>query len=49
MINGADNIFIEKAGKLQRLNDKFESQKKLEDIIQRIVSTTEKHMYEFVP
>ncbi len=40
MINGADNIFIEKAGKLQRLNDKFESQKKLEDIIQRIVSTT---------
>ena len=32
MINGADNIFIEKNGKLQKLNDKFESQKKLEDI-----------------
>lgn len=40
MINGADNIFIEKSGKLQRLNDKFESQKKLEDIIQRIVAKT---------
>lgn len=40
MINGADNIFIEKDGKLQKLNDKFESQKKLEDIIQRIVAKT---------
>lgn len=38
MINGADNIFIEKNGRLQKLNDKFESQKKLEDIIQRIVA-----------
>ncbi len=38
MINGADNIFIEKNGKLQKHNDKFESQKKLEDIIQRIVA-----------
>jgi len=38
MINGADNIFIEKNGKLIKLDDKFESQKKLEDIIQRIVA-----------
>lgn len=38
MINGADNIFIEKNGKLIKLNEKFESQKKLEDIIQRIVA-----------
>lgn len=37
MINGADNIFIEKKGHLIKLNDRFESQKKLEDIIQRIV------------
>lgn len=37
MINGPDNIFIEKAGRLQRLPEKFESQRKLEDIIQRIV------------
>ncbi len=38
MINGAENIFIEKNGKLIKLNDRFESQKKLEDIIQRIVA-----------
>lgn len=40
MINGPEHIFIEKAGKLQRLNERFESSKKLEDIIQRIVSKT---------
>jgi len=37
MINGQDKIFIEKSGKLSRLDMKFESQRKLEDIIQRIV------------
>lgn len=37
MINGYENIFIEKNGILKKLNDKFESEKKLEDIIQRIV------------
>ncbi|MEN2774823.1 CpaF family protein [Acetivibrio clariflavus] len=37
MINGPDKIFIEKGGKLSRLDMKFESQRKLEDIIQRIV------------
>jgi len=37
MINGTDEIFIEKSGKIERLNQSFESQRKLEDIIQRIV------------
>ncbi len=37
MINGPDNIFIEKNGKLTKLNDSFESQRRLEDVIQRIV------------
>ncbi len=37
MINGPDNIFIEKAGKLQRMNEHFESERRLEDVIQRIV------------
>lgn len=37
MINGPDHIFIEKAGRLQQLQEKFESERKLEDIIQRIV------------
>lgn len=38
MINGYDNIYVEKNGRLKRLNNKFESQQRLEDIIQRIVS-----------
>ena len=37
MINGADNIFIEQNGHLIKLNKSFESQRRLEDIIQRIV------------
>lgn len=37
MINGPDNVFIEKDGKLRRLDKQFESQRRLEDIIQRIV------------
>ena len=38
MINGTDNIFIEKSGRLIKLDKQFESQRKLEDIIQRIVA-----------
>ncbi len=37
MINGPDNIFIEQGGRLMKLDRKFESQRKLEDVIQRIV------------
>ena len=37
MINGPNDIFIEQKGHLYRLDKKFESQRKLEDIIQRIV------------
>ncbi len=37
MINGPDNIFIEKNGSLFKLDKHFESQRQLEDIIQRIV------------
>lgn len=37
MINGPDHIFIEQNGKLFKLNKKFESQRRLEDVIQRIV------------
>ncbi len=37
MINGPDNIFIEQNGKLFRMDKHFESQRRLEDIIQRIV------------
>lgn len=37
MINGPDNVFVEKAGKQMKLERTFESREKLEDIIQRIV------------
>ena len=37
MINGPDNIFIEKEGKINKINETFESEEKLNDIIQRIV------------
>ena len=37
MINGPDNIFIEKNGRLIKMKEKFESSRRLEDIIQRIV------------
>ncbi|MBE5927109.1 MAG: CpaF family protein [Lachnospiraceae bacterium] len=37
MINGHKNIFIEKSGKLKKLEKTFESQRRLEDVIQRIV------------
>lgn len=38
MINGPENVFIEQNGRLFKLDRRFESQKRLEDIIQRIVA-----------
>lgn len=38
MINGYDNIFVEKAGHLRKLEDHFESQQELETIITKFVS-----------
>lgn len=37
MINGPENIFIEQNGRLSKLDKQFESQRRLEDVIQRIV------------
>jgi len=37
MINGPDNIFIEQNGRVHKLDKVFESQRRLEDVIQRIV------------
>lgn len=37
MINGPENVFIEQNGRLFKLDKQFESQRRLEDIIQRIV------------
>lgn len=37
MINGPENIFVEQNGRLFKLDKQFESQRRLEDVIQRIV------------
>lgn len=38
MINGKDNIFVERDGKLRKLDVCFESTEKLQDVIQQIVA-----------
>ena len=40
MVNGPDNIFMEKAGSLTRYPGKFSSPEKLEDVIQQIVGAS---------
>lgn len=37
MVNGPNEIFVEQAGRVHRLEETFEDDKKLEDVIQRIV------------
>ena len=37
MINGHENVFVEQNGRVRRLESGFESEKRLEDVIQRIV------------
>ncbi|MCR5303546.1 MAG: CpaF family protein [Lachnospiraceae bacterium] len=49
MINGPDRIFIEKAGKLVRSSVRFDSKEKLEDVIQRIVSSCNRVVNESSP
>ena len=38
MINGCDHIFVEKDGLLSEIDEKFESEEKLRDVIQQIVA-----------
>ncbi len=49
MINGPDNIFIEKNGKSERLDLHFESSQKLEDIIQVMVTAVNRTVNESTP
>lgn len=49
MINGANNIFIEKAGRITKWEKKFESNRKLEDVIQHIVSGSNRIINEASP
>ncbi len=49
MINGPDNIFIERQGSISKLDICFESKEKLEDVIQSIVSKVNRTVNEASP
>ncbi len=49
MINGYENIFVEKQGKLQRYEGTFSSEEKLSDVIQTIVAKANKRVNEASP
>ena len=49
MINGADKIFIERDGAISSWDKKFESNKKLEDVIQQIASKSNRIINEANP
>lgn len=49
MINGTDHIFIEKKGQLLQLEKRFLSKSKLEDVIQQIVSGSNRLVNESTP
>lgn len=49
MVNGPENIFIERQGRITRAPVQFESRAKLEDVIQKIVSNTNRIVNESNP
>lgn len=49
IINGPDHIFVEHAGRLYRLNKKFDNERQLEDIIQKIVGKAGKEVNQANP
>ncbi len=49
MINGPDNIFVEKKGRSEKTTLHFQSREQLEDIIQRIVSRVNRSVNEAQP
>jgi pilus assembly protein CpaF len=49
MINGTDNIFIEKSGRIYKWEKQFESKEKLENVIQQIVAKCNRVVNESSP
>ncbi|MBQ7832770.1 MAG: CpaF family protein [Lachnospiraceae bacterium] len=49
MVNGPEDIFIEKRGILQKTDKKFQSAEKLEDVIQQIVASCNRTVNESSP
>lgn len=49
MINGTDNIFVEKSGRITKLDIAFQSQEKLENVIQSIISKVNRSINQASP
>lgn len=49
MVNGPEDIFIERQGRIQKWDKKFTSQEKLEDVIQQIVGKCNRVINESMP
>jgi pilus assembly protein CpaF len=49
MINGTENIFIEKDGKILQLQKRFTDRRRLEDVIQQMVGKTNRMVNEAMP
>lgn len=49
MVNGTEHVFVEKEGRLIKWQDTFESQEKLEDVIQQIVAGCNRVVNESTP
>ncbi len=49
MVNGSESIFIERNGRISKLEQKFESTSRLEDVIQAIVSKVNRAVNEAAP
>lgn len=49
MINGYENIFVERAGRLEQLSKSFASEEKLRDVIQKVVSDCNRRVNESHP
>ncbi len=49
MVNGTDDIFYEKSGKLYRHESRFESREKLDDVVQKIASGSNRVINEASP
>lgn len=49
MVNGANQIFIEKNGRIQKFDKVFSSEEKLEDVVQQIASRVNRRVNEVTP
>lgn len=49
MINGPDNIFVEQRGRVHKLETAFEDERRLEDVIQRIVGLSGREVNQASP